>query len=89
MSACAAVMAVLVSFTTIGQTYTLKFAPPDGTVVTMAIRAELKDIQLSGTSMGLTGSVQANMKVTVLSHDEEKKTFRLQIEFSDVQAAVS
>lgn len=84
MSACAAAVGILLSLTAVGQTYTLKFAAPDGTTATMAMRAELKDIQLGGTSMGLTGSVQANMKVTVLSHDEEKKTFRLSIELSDV-----
>lgn len=86
MSACAAAMGIVLSFTAVGQSYTLKFAAPDGTTATMAIRAELKDIQLGGTSMGLTGSVQAKMKVTVLSHDEGKKTFRLKIEMSEVNA---
>ena len=86
MSACAAVLGLVLSLTAADQTYCLKFAAPDGTTTSMAIRAELKDIQLGGTSMGVTGSVQANMKVTVLSHDEDKKTFRLKIELSDVKA---
>jgi thioredoxin 1 len=79
----------MLAASTLGQPYDIRFAPPAAGQFTMALRAELDDLQVSGTSMGISGTVQANVVIKVLPAEQGAKTVKLQVDLKDLKVVLN
>ncbi len=72
-----------VSVPVVAQSYDLRINVTPDLKHETAVSAELADLLLSGTSMGVTGTFKSTLELTVLKVDEDAGTFRLQVLVKD------
>ena len=84
-----AVLALVFATSALAQPYDLHFKSKLGAEMKLFMRAELDDLQVSGTSMGVAGSVQATILIKALAPEAGAKTTRLQVDIKDLKIVLN
>ena len=84
-----AVLALVFATSALAQPYDLHFAPKVGAETKLFMRAELDDLQVSGTSMGVTGAVQATIVMKALAPEAGAKTLKIQVDIKDLKIVLN